>query len=237
MLSRRFFLALTPASAIAATQWDEILGRVLGGRGDDRIALGLKEALSVGTGNAVMQLGRVDGYFANLAVKILLPPRLKSAERTLRLFGMGSMLDELIVGMNRAAERAAPYARQIFLGAIRSMTFADVRQIFTGGDTAATVYFRGATTSELINAFRPPVTDALSEVGVVRTYDAFIARAQSIPLMRIERFDLETYVVTKALDGLFHVVGEEERKIRRDPAARVTAILRDVFGGGRSRTP
>jgi hypothetical protein len=230
MVSRRLFIALTPVSLIAATQWADILGRVLGSS-DDRIASGLKEALSVGTGNAVLKLGRVDGYFADLAVKILLPPRLRAAEKTLRVFGMGSLLDELILGMNRAAERAAPYAKEIFLTAIRKMTFSDVRQIFTGGDTAATDYFRAATTDDLISAFRPPVTEALGEVGVVRTYDAFIARAQSIPFMRIERFDIETYVVTKALDGLFHTVGEEERQIRRDPAARVTAILREVFGG------
>ena len=180
----------------------------------------MKEALSVGTGNAVVQLGRFDGYFANLAVKILLPPRLRSAERTLRTFGLAPFLDELVLGMNRAAEQAAPLARQIFLSAIRRMTFSDVQQIFTGGDTAATDYFRSRTTDQLISAFRSAVTEAMSEVGVVRTYDEFIARVRRTPFLQVERFDLESYVVTKALDGLFYVVGEEERKIRRDPAAR-----------------
>ena len=231
MISRRSFLLTTPVPAFAAPQWEDILGRVLG-RGNDRIALGLKEALSVGAGNAVLQLGRPDGYFANLAVKILLPPRLRSAEKTLRMFGLAPFLDELVLGMNRAAEQAAPLARQIFLSAIRRMTFADVQQIFTGGDTAATEYFRSRTTDQLISAFRPPVAEAMSEVGVVQAYDEFIRRVRRTPFLQVETFDLHTYVVTKALDGLFYVVGEEERKIRRDPAARVTAILREVFGRG-----
>jgi hypothetical protein len=231
MISRRCFLLTTPVPVFAAPQWEDILGRVLG-RGNDRIALGLKEALSVGAGNAVLQLGQRDGYFGNLAVKILLPPRLRSAEKSLRMFGLAPFLDELVLGMNRAAEQAAPLARQIFLSAIRRMTFADVQQIFSGGDTAATEYFRSRTTDQLISAFRPPVKEAMSEVGVVRTYDEFIARVRRTPFLKVETFDLETYVVTKALDGLFYVVGEEERKIRRDPAARVTAILREVFGRG-----
>jgi hypothetical protein len=220
---------MTPLPVLAAPQWEDILGRVLG-RGNDRIALGLKEALSVGTGNAVLQLGQRDGYFANLAVKILLPPRVRDAEKTLRVLGLAPLVDELVLGMNRAAEQAAPLARQIFLSAIRRMTFSDVQQIFGGGDTAATEYFRSRTTDQLLSAFRPPVKEAMSQVGVVRTYDEFIARVRRTAFLRIETFDLETYVVTRALDGLFYVVGEEERKIRRDPAARVTAILREVFG-------
>jgi hypothetical protein len=230
MVLRRSFLMLMPAAAMAAPQWEEILGRVLGGRGDDRIALGLKEALSVGTGNAVLQLGRRDGYFTNLAVKILLPDNLRKAESALRMVGMGKMLDDLVLGMNRAAERAAPFARQIFFDAIKRMTFSDVRRIFTGGDTAATEYFRNATTDQLIAAFSPPVAEAMNEVGVVRTFNDLFARVQRVPFVRVEKFDLERYVVSRALAGLFYVVGEEEKKIRRDPAARVTAILREVFG-------
>lgn len=228
-MKRRSFLFLVSVPAAAAPQWEDIFGRIFG-RGDDRIALGLKEALSVGTGNAVSLLGRKDGYFANLAVKILLPPRLQQADRALRIFGFGPMLDELIVGMNRAAERAAPYAKQIFLNAVRRMTFSDAMQIFRGGDTAATDYFRDATLDQLTTAFRPPVAEAMSEVGVVRTFNDLMSRMQKIPLLRVERFDLESYVVTKALDGLFYMVGEEEKRIRRDPAARVTAILKEVFG-------
>lgn len=229
MLLRRSFLGFIPVAAAANPQWEDLLGRILG-RGDDRIALGLKEALSVGAGNAVLRLGRKDGYFADLAVKILLPERLRKAESPLRLVGLGPALDELVLGMNRAAERAAPFAKTIFLDAVKRMTFSDVKKIFNGGDTAATTYFKETTYDPLTAAFRPPVVEAMSEVGVVKTYNDLFARLQKIPFVRVERFDLESYVVAKALDGLFFVVGEEEKKIRRDPAARVTAILREVFG-------
>lgn len=229
MLLRRSFLGFIPVAVAASPQWEDLLGRIFG-RGDDRIALGLKEALSVGAGNAVLRLGRKDGYFADLAVKILLPERLRKAESSLRLVGMGPALDELVLGMNRAAERAAPFAKAIFLDAVKRMTFSDVKKILNGGDTAATTYFKETTYDPLTAAFRPPVVEAMGEVGVVKTYNDLFARLQKVPFVRVERFDLESYVVARALDGLFFVVGEEEKKIRRDPAARVTAILREVFG-------
>jgi uncharacterized protein DUF4197 len=199
------------------------------GLGDARIAEGLKEALRVGTENAVGLTGRVDGYFANQAIKILMPERLKSLEQGLRLIGQGERVDELVLGMNRAAERAAPSARGIFVDAIGEMNIDDARKILAGPDTAATDYFKGKTTGKLTTAFQPVVERSMSEVGVARQYKDLLAQAQAIPFFRAEDYDLNRYVVGKSLDGLFHVVGEEERKIRTNPTARTTELLREVF--------
>jgi hypothetical protein len=199
------------------------------GLGDARIAEGLKEALRVGTENAVGLTGRVDGYFANQAIKILMPERLTSLERGLRLIGQGERVDELVLGMNRAAERAAPAARGIFVDAIGEMSIDDARKILSGPDTAATDYFKGKTTPKLTAAFQPVVERSMNEVGVARQYKDLLAQAQAIPFFRTEDYDLNRYVVGKSLDGLFHVVGEEERKIRTNPTARTTELLREVF--------
>jgi hypothetical protein len=201
----------------------------VGAQGRDRLTDGLKEALRVGTDNAVRSTGRVDGFFRNAAIKILMPKQLRPVERGLRAAGQDAIVDEFILGMNRAAEKAAPYARDIFLDAIMEMTFDDARQIFSGGDTAATDYFRRKTEDRLARAFRPIVEDAMNDVGVTRQYKELVGGYGAL-LGGGEAVDIDGYVVSKALDGIFHVLGEEERKIRRDPAARVTAILREVFG-------
>jgi hypothetical protein len=199
------------------------------GVGDARIAQGLKEALRVGTENAVRLTGRVDGYFANQAIKILMPERLTSLEQGLRLIGQSERVDELVLGMNRAAERAAPGARGIFVDAIGEMSIDDARKILAGADTAATDYFKGKTTPKLTAAFQPVVERSMNEVGVARQYKDLLAQAQAIPFFRAEDYDLNRYVVGKSLDGLFHVVGEEERRIRTNPTARTTELLREVF--------
>jgi hypothetical protein len=199
------------------------------GLGDARIGQGLKEALRVGTENAVNLTGRVDGYFANQAIKILLPERLKSLEQGLRLIGQGDRVDELVLGMNRAAERSAPFAREIFVDAIGEMSIDDARKILSGPDTAATDYFKGKTTTKLTATFQPVVERSMNEVGVARQYKDLLAQAQAIPFFRPEDYDLNRYVVGKSLDGLFHVVGDEERKIRTNPSARTTELLREVF--------
>ena len=210
--------------------WPPSQQRGAGGLGDVRIGEGLKEALRVGTENAVAVTGRLDGYFANRAIKILMPERLRNVESGLRAVGHGAQVDELVLGMNRAAERAAPRARDIFLDAIGRMTIDDARRILGGPDTAATDYFRDKTTGQLTTTFTPIVERAVNEVGVGRQYNEILGQARAIPFLRVDDYDLNRYVVDKALVGLFHVVGEEERKIRRDPAARVTDLLRDVFG-------
>jgi len=200
-----------------------------GSLGDVKIGQGLKEALQVGTANAVSLTGRTDGYFKNEAIKILLPDKLQSLDRGLRLVGYGPQVDELVLGMNRAAEQASPAAKQIFWNAIGDMTIDDARHILDGGKTAATDYFKGKTTASLTMAFRPVVEKSMGQVGVTRQYQELLGRARSIPFLDTEAFDLDRYVVVRALDGLFHVVGEQEAKIRTDPAARTTELLREVF--------
>ena len=198
--------------------------------GDVKIGQALKQALEVGTANAVTVTGRTDGYFKNHLIKILLPERLKTLESGLRAVGYGPQVDELVLGMNRAAERAAPQAKQIFWDAIGGMTIEDARTILNGSDTAATQYFRAKTSDSLATAFRPIVERSMSQVGVTRQYKELLGRAQSIPFLNTEPYDLDHYVVGKALDGLFLVVGDEEKKIRTNPSARVTDLLREVFG-------
>jgi len=196
---------------------------------DDRVAAGLREALQVGTGNAVQLTGRPDGYFRNAAIKILMPEKLRTIEKGLRRVGYGRQVDDFILSMNRAAERAAPLAKDIFWNAIRQLTFDDARHILSGGDSAATDYFRGKTSDELTVAFRPVVEQSMNEVGATRQYEDLTRRAQSVPFVHIQTLDIGAYVVAKALDGLFHVLSEEEKKIRTDPAARVTTLLKEVF--------
>ena len=190
----------------------------------------MKEALQVGTENAVRSTGRLDGYFGNPKIKIPMPEKLQTMEKGLRAVGQGDQVDEFVLSMNRAAERAAPEAKAIFWDAIREMSFRDAEKILNGSDTAATEYFRRKTTERLATAFRPIVSDAMNQVGVTRQYKELVGRARSIPFLKTEDLDIDDYVVRKGLDGLFYVLGEEERKIRREPAARVTDLLKDVFG-------
>ena len=196
---------------------------------DAKIASGLREALRVGTQNAVILTSKTDGYFLNQAIKILMPEKLQALEQGLRAFGYGSQVEELVLSMNRAAEQSAPAAKQIFGNAIAAMSFEDARKILKGPETAATDYFKIKTTDQLTTAFRPTVERSMSKVGVTRQYQELLGLAKAIPFLKAESYDLNTYVVSKALDGLFYVVADEERKIRTNPAARVTDLLKEVF--------
>jgi len=196
---------------------------------DDKITAGLKQALQLSTTRAVALTGKFDGFLKNEAIKIVLPPKLQTVGRGLRMFGMGSKVDELEVGMNRAAEQATPQAKQIFLSALKKMTFDDARHILTGSDTAATEYFKRTSSADLTTAFAPIVHQSMQRVGVVQQYDRVIEDAPGGSLIARE-FDLDKYVVSKALDGLFYMLGEEEKKIRKNPAAQTTALLKEVFG-------
>jgi hypothetical protein len=219
----------------AGAQWDKLL-KGLGGQGsagaglsDAKIGAGLKEALQVATEKTVSLTGKTDGYFANQAIKILMPEKLRSFETGLRAVGYGGQIDELVLGMNRAAERAAPQARQIFFDAIGDMSFDDARKLLNGGDTAATEYFRGKTTPRLTTAFRPVVEQSMSQVGVSRQYKDLVGRFDSIPFAKSQAFDLDGYVVDRGLGGLFTVLGEQEKQIRTNPTARATDLLKEVF--------
>ena len=221
----------------STAQLDEILKKAgesmshtnAAGLSDDKIIAGLKQALQVSTGKAVSLTGRPDGFLKNEAIKILLPPKLQTIGRGMRMLGMGAKVDELEVGMNRAAEQAAPQAKQIFLAALKKMSFDDARHILTGGDTAATEYFERTSTADLTAAFSPIVHRSMENVGVVKQYDQVIASAPGGAAFA-GQFDLTKYVVGKTLDGLFHMLGEEEKQIRKNPAARTTALLKEVFG-------
>lgn len=199
---------------------------------DDKAAAGLKEALEVGTGKAVNLTGRVDGYFRNEAIRIAMPEKLRMVEKGLRAVGYGPKVDEFVLSMNRAAERAALAAKDIFVAAIREMSFDDARRILSGGDTAATDYFRDKTSDRLRSAFRPAIEKTMKESGVTQRYDELMGRYSSIPLAGGVSFDANDYVVDRAIAGLFYMIAQQEKDIRTNPEARVTALLKSVFDNG-----
>jgi Protein of unknown function (DUF4197) len=229
---------LTAASPVSA-QFDKVLKdlgnlpRAGGGATDAKIGSGLQEALKIGTENAVTQTSAVDGFLMNKAIKILMPKSLQAIETPLRFVGYGPKIDEFVVGMNRAAEKAVPFAKEIFWDAIGQMTFDDARRILNGSDTAATDYFKSKTSKKLQATFLPSVKDVMDQVGVNRQYNDLIGRYQDVPFSKNIAFDVNQYVTEKTTDGLFFVVGQEEKKIRTNPAARVTDLLKDVFGNRR----
>lgn len=201
-----------------------------GGSDDSTIASGLKEALSIGTEKAVGSVSQLDGYFGNQMIKILMPEKIQKVADVLRKVGYEKEVDEFVLSMNRAAEKAAPQAMSFFVDAIKGMTFEDARGILNGGDTSATEFFKNKTHDKIYNAFKPIISSSMDEVGVTRSYKEMMGKYESIPFMSKESVDLDHYVTTKAMDGLFYMVGREEKKIRTDPAARVTDLLKSVFG-------
>ncbi len=197
---------------------------------DTKIDLGLKEALNVGIKNTITYLGKNNGYFANQAVKILLPEKVRKTEKVLRGIGFGPQLDEFTLSMNRAAEKAAPLAADIFSTAITEMSFDDANKILRGGDTAATDYLKSKTYNKLLDLFKPVVRKAMDEYNVTQQYDAINSKVQNLPLVgKVIDLDVNNYVSSKALDGLFYTLGKEETNIRKNPKARVTALLKEVF--------
>lgn len=203
-----------------------------GGSSDEATtASGLKEALSIGTGNAVTSVSKLDGYFTNQLIKILLPKNIQTAADVLGKLGYQKQVDSFVLSMNRAAEAAAPKARKFFVDAIKEMTFDDAVKILRGSDTAATEYFKSKTFDKIYAAFKPSVSESMNKVGVTRSYKEMTGKyTSSVPFGNMESVDLDHYVTTKALDGLFFMVGEEEKKIRTNPAARTTELLKQVFG-------
>ena len=197
---------------------------------NSEIRSGLKEALMVGTVNAVLNVSKKDGYFGREAIKILLPSSIQQYEQPLRAVGFGSQIDAFILSMNRAAEKAAPAAKDLFLDAIRQMTFADAKEILFGADDAATQYFKAKTQDKLFSAFKPTISSSMSEVGVTRQFQNLSTKLQVVSLGQFQVPNLDDYVTNLAIDGLFYMVAQEEMKIRENPAARVTAILQRVFG-------
>lgn len=193
------------------------------------IAAGLKQALEHGTQRAASTLGQANGYLANPPVHIPVPDRLQRAESLLRRVGAGKYADQFVTSLNRAAEKAAPQAKSIFLDVIKAMTIQDAVGILRGPDDAATQYFRRHSQARLTATFRPVVARATSEVGVTAYYKRFVQKAAATGLVDTRDLNLDDYVTRKALDGLFYMIAREEKRIREDPIARTTELLRKVF--------
>ena len=228
-----FFVVAASLPAQASSFLDTLFQKPQGAtakQSDTNIAAGLKEALTIGTENAVKNVGRADGYFGNQLIRILMPEKMRKVADTLSMLGYKKEVDEFVLSMNRAAEKAAPQAGAIFANAIRQMTIEDARKILAGNETAATDFFRSKTTAKLTDAFKPIISKSLDEVGSTRSYRNLIQKADTVPFLKKEPLELDSYVTGKALDGLFTIVGQEEKRIRTDPAARVTDLLRSTFG-------
>ena len=190
----------------------------------------LKEALNKSSQAAVARLGVENGFFGNELVRIPLPDSLKRAERVMRSLGMSKQADDLVLRMNRAAEAAVPEAKTLLIGAVKKMSIRDAKSILTGGDDAATRYFKRTTSEPLAEKFLPIVQDAMSKVKLAEAYDQFAERGRRFGLVRDEDTNLERYITRKALDGLFLVMAEEEKKIRQDPVGTASSIIKKVFG-------
>jgi hypothetical protein len=197
---------------------------------ETEIAKGLKEALDVGTKNAVGSVSKADGYLKNPKVKIPFPPDVKKVETAVRKVGMNKQADEFVTALNRAAEDAAKSATPIFADAIKSITLADAKSILKGNETAATEYFKGKTSSELASKFKPMVQQSMQKVQVTKYWTPIATKYNQLPMTQKVNPDLEKYVTDKAIEGLFKMIAEEEIKIRKDPASRITDLLKSVFG-------
>ena len=195
-----------------------------------QVVAGLKEALQVGTEKAVKQASSKGGFSENPATSIPLPEKLKPMTDGLRKVGLGGKVDEVKAKMNRAAELAAAKAAPVFIKAIKDMSFTDAKRILKGNATAATDYFRSETSGELEKRFTPIVKEKMNQLGVVRLFENLQNRYNQLPMVKDSDFQIKDYVVNKTLDGLFTVLGNEEEKIRQDPKARTTKLLRNVFG-------
>jgi hypothetical protein len=197
---------------------------------DTEALRGVRQALTDGSLAAVAKLGVENGFFGNPKVKIPLPPSLQRVERGLRAFGMRQEADELVLAMNRAAEAAVPEAKQLLTDAVRKMSVQDAKAILTGGDTAATEYFKRATRPQLTQRFLPIVKRATDRVGLAQQYNSLAEQGAALGLVKEEEANIERYVTQKALDGLYFMIGEQEKAFRRDPVGATSSIVRKVFG-------
>jgi hypothetical protein len=245
MKASRLFLTIALLTFVvfitsgAMAQLDSILKKAQeslglgGGLSEEKIIDGLKQALEVGSAKAVDFVSQADGYYKNPQIKIPLPETVQKAEKILRTAGLGAQMDAFDLSMNRAAEQAAPEAKALFLGAVKEMSFDDAKKILNGPDDAATQYLRGKTGTQLADKFKPIVHNTMARVGVTKTYQDLETKVKSIPFGPNLSTDVDQHVTDKALDGLFAMLAEEEKKIRQDPAARVTDLLKEVFGANR----
>ena len=221
-LTLSLFAGLLLAANAHALSLDSISGKDANG--------GLKEALTQGAGKAVDLLGKKDGFMSNSKVKIPLPPSVQKVESVMRGLGMGKKADELITAMNRAAEAAVPEAKTLLVKSIKQMSVEDAKAILTGGDDSATQYFRRTTSGPLTEKFKPMVKTAMAKVQVAKKYDQLAGKAASYGLVREEDAQLENYVTQKTLDGLYLMMAEEEKAIRKNPLGAAGSLAQKVFG-------
>ncbi|WP_425549910.1 DUF4197 domain-containing protein [Comamonas faecalis] len=230
MQRRRLHLATLGLLPLLA--WRQAQALSLAGISNADAASGVKAALKRGAEVAVDLLGRDNGFLGNPLVHIGLPGQLDEAAKLLRKFGQGKRIDELEATMNHAAEQAVPAGKQVLVDAVQSMTVTDAKGILTGGDTSVTDFFANKTRSPLSERFLPIVTQTTSKLGLTQQYDQLAGKAAAFGLLKTEDANLAQYVTGKTLDGLYLVIGQEEKKIRQDPVGTGSDILRKVFGAG-----
>lgn len=230
MHRRQFNRVLTAAGLLAGFRAEDIWALGLADLSNTEVSQGLKGALEQGTLAAVGLLGRPDGFLGNPKVRIPLPGYLDQAAKLLKALGQGRQIEELEVAMNRAAEAAVPMAKEMLVNAARSISAVDARNILTGGETSVTDFFAKKTRSPLSAKFLPVVTTATKKVGLAQKYNSFVGKAASTGLVRQEDANIEHYVTGRSLDGLYFMIGDEEKKIRANPAGAATSVLRKVFG-------
>lgn len=234
MLRRSFHQAGLGALGLAAfAAWRQAWALSVADLSSADAASGVKAALTRGAQAAVALLGRPDGFLGNPQVRIPLPGHLEEAAKLMRKFGQGRRIDELVTSMNRAAEQAVPMGRDLLVGAVQTMTVTDAKNILAGGDTSVTEFFATRTRAPLGQRFLPVVRQATEQVGLTQQYNSFAGKAAGFGLIRKQDADLAQYVTGKTLDGLYLMIGEEEKKIRRDPVGTGSDILRRVFGAAK----
>jgi hypothetical protein len=234
-MNRRDFssacLAVPPSLLMLAVQRAHALS--LGDLSSADAAGGVKAALEKGANVAVSLLGRPDGFLGNPKVRIPLPGYLEEGSKVLRMMGQGARIDELVTAMNRAAEQAVPAAKELLVNAVRTMSVTDAKGILTGGDNSVTRFFADRTRAPLTERFLPVVTTATLKVKLAEKYNQLAGKAAGFGLVKKEDANIQRYVTGKSLDGLYLMIGEEERKIRQDPIGTGSAILQKVFGAVR----
>ena len=237
LITSLLMILLMGGLQLAQAQWGDMLKKLKDSVGlseelsTEKIIEGLKEALEVGTEKAVDIVSQVNGYYENPQIKIPLPGAVQKVEKVLRTVGYGQKVDDFELSMNRAAEKAVPAAKTIFWDAIKEMKVADARKILDGGENEATLYFKDKTYEPLYSLFKPTVSETMGQVGVTRQYQNLEKKVSTIPFTDSLTVDIDDYVTKGALDGLFIMLAAEEKKIREDPMARVTPLLKEVFGG------
>jgi hypothetical protein len=222
-------IVLASATLLVAVRGTDAQALSLADLSQKEAAAGVRGALEKGADMAVALLGKVDGFWANDAVRIALPPWLHKAESALRLMGQGRDIDDLKLGVNRVAEQAVPQAKALLLNAARAMSISDAKAILTGGNDSVTRFFRAKTEQPIGEKFLPMVSKVTERIGLAREYNRIAGQGLQLGLVRQEEARIERHVTGKAMDGLYYMIGEEEKKIRQDPVASGSAILQKVF--------